>query len=110
MKNLDTKTFNAFKVLLMVVICVFVFLAHIWVRTLILKKSYQIGDLKKDLVGVESEIANLTVEKNTLLSSSSLEKLTERFQAKGHVFRSPESHQLIYVKSKDTGKETLGEN
>jgi hypothetical protein len=104
MATVDARTLAAFKVLLMVVICVLVFLAHIWARTLIVKKSYEIGDLKKEIIQIDADIAALTVEKNRLMSSSSLERLSEKFAEKGHVFQTPQESQIIYVNDSTRGE------
>jgi hypothetical protein len=89
----------------MVLLCVLFFIFHIWSRTWIVKKSYEIGDLKKQQTKFESELAAVTVEKNVVMSSQNLEKWVERFRQKDIILQSPRSVQIIYLKKPKNEKD-----
>ncbi len=99
MGSIDKKTVSALRIFAMVGLCVGIFLVHIWSRTLIVKKSYEIGDLKKQKVQQEAELAMLTVERNALMSSTSLEKWADRLKGKGHDLRIPSANQVHYIQN-----------
>jgi hypothetical protein len=90
----------------MVALCVGIFLVHIWSRTFILKRSYEIGDLKKQAAQLDSEIAEKTVERNSLFSSGNLERWVERLATKGQVLMPPKADQVVYVRSSENSKQT----
>jgi len=86
----------------MVLLCVVFFLVHIWSRTWVVKKSYEIGDLKKVQTALDSDLAALTVEKNTIMNSQNLEKWAARYNEKGAGLKTPSSQQVIYIKKTPT--------
>ncbi len=77
--------------------CVVFFLFHIWCRTLVLTKGYEVAELRSEIQKLESESATLKVQKNRLKSSTNLERIAREFSDGGDVFKNPESKQIFYI-------------
>lgn len=87
-------------VILLVVICVSFFIFHIWFRTVALTTGYEVGNARKEIRILESEWAQLKVEKVKLMGPESLQKWVLDMKERGIVFEAPQSSQLIYTKSR----------
>jgi len=90
---------STLKVLAFAGMCVGFFLFHIWFRTRVVTKGYEVAELRSELAKLESQSASLKVQKNRLKSSSNLERIVSDFAQEGHVFKNPESNQVFYLQS-----------
>lgn len=77
--------------------CVCFFLTHIGVRTLAVTKGYQISADRKEMARLESELAEIKMERARQRSPESLERLANDLSAQGKNFAAPRPQQLIFV-------------
>ncbi|MBS1983997.1 MAG: hypothetical protein JST16_07470 [Bdellovibrionales bacterium] len=91
---------DLFRVSLLVLMCTFFFLFHIWMRTLSVTTGYEVGALRRDVLKLESDLSRERVDQNRLMGPESLQRLVADFAEQGSVFRAPQSAQLIYATSK----------
>ena len=82
------------------VLCVLFFIFHIWFRTVALTTGYEVGHLRGRIRQLESELAQLKVERVKLMGPESLQQLVLDMKAKGIVFEAPQASQLVYTKSR----------
>lgn len=77
--------------------CVCFFLTHVGIRTLAVTKGYQISRDRKELAQLESELAEIKMERARQRSPESLERLALDLRAQGKTFGPPLPQQLIFV-------------
>lgn len=87
-------------VIFLVGICVSFFIFHIWFRTVALTTGYEVGNSRKEIRALESELAQLKVERVRLMGPESLQKWVQDMKERGIVFEAPTASQLIYTKSR----------
>jgi hypothetical protein len=87
----------AWRVLLFALMCVGFFIFHIWMRTLVLTKGFEVGQRQRELARLDSEYMTVKVAFERLVSPENLQKQVERFARRGVDFASPTTAQLMYV-------------
>ena len=89
----------ALNVFWLILICSGFFIAHIWARTWVVKKSYQIGDLRKEVRKLEADLVATVVEKNKIMGPKNLQSWVSRFQLEGIYFQKPQVSQVYFLRN-----------
>jgi hypothetical protein len=89
----------ALNVFWLIAICSGFFIVHIWARTWVVKKSYQIGDLRNEVRKLEADLAANVVEKNKIMGPKNLQSWVSRFQLEGVYFQKPQASQVYFLKA-----------
>ena len=101
LQELPKETQASLRVLLFALMCVVFFLIHIWSRTWVVSKSYEIGQLRKERSALEAKLAQSLVERNRLMGPRNLERWVSRFEARGVHFASPRPDQIVYLENSE---------
>lgn len=89
-----------FKISAFALLCVGFFIFHIWMRTLALTTGFEVGESRRGIAKLESELAEARVERNRVMGPEHLQRLVGDFAAQGVVFQPPKAAQLIYSKAR----------
>jgi hypothetical protein len=98
---------NSLRVLGFAGMCVVFFIFHIWMRTLVLTKGYEVGERRHEVADLESQYMALKVERSRLMGPGSLEKVVKRFEERGIVFRAPLPDEIHYIRVEEPDGDSI---
>lgn len=96
-QRLSAEQINSLKVLGFTGMAVVFFLFHIWFRTWVVTKGYEVGQHREDIARLESELMRAKIERSRVMGPDNLERWAKHLQATGTAFGAPQPHQLIYL-------------
>jgi hypothetical protein len=85
------------RILGLALMCLGIFLFHIWFRTLVVTQGFELGRVRREVQKLESELASIKSEKSRLMGPQSLEQWVQTFREAGIEFERPQDAQLKYI-------------
>ena len=85
------------RILALALMCLGIFLFHIWFRTLVVTQGFELGRMRREVQKLESDLASLKAEKSRLMGPQSLEQWVKTFRDAGIEFERPLDAQLKYI-------------
>ncbi len=85
------------KLLAFALMCVSFFVLHIWFRTKVVTKGFEVTEQRKKYSDLESRLLKAKVERNKVMGPKNLDHFVGLFSSTDRALQPPSPSQLIYV-------------